>query len=145
MSFSCQDLEEQLEEEESSRQRLLLEKVSLETRVKSLESDSMNVGDHRDRLSKVSVTLILISQHTCFYMFHDTMSISMSEQEKKQLEERLSEVTDQLTEEEEKTKSLNKLKNKQEAVIADLEGNCPNVLPGATCTFTVLGCMLGLD
>lgn len=41
------------------------------------------------------------------------------------MEERLSEVTDQLTEEEEKTKSLNKLKNKQEAVIADLEGNCP--------------------
>lgn len=38
------------------------------------------------------------------------------------MEERLSEVTDQLTEEEEKTKSLNKLKNKQEAVIADLEG-----------------------
>lgn len=31
-------------------------------------------------------------------------------------------MTDQLTEEEEKTKSLNKLKNKQEAVIADLEG-----------------------
>lgn len=44
------------------------------------------------------------------------------EQEKKHLEERLSEVTDQVTEEEEKTKSLNKLKNKQEAVIADLEG-----------------------
>ncbi|XP_059920731.1 myosin-10 [Gadus macrocephalus] len=42
-------------------------------------------------------------------------------QEKKQLEERLSEVSEQLTEEEEKTKSLNKLKNKQEAVIADLE------------------------
>lgn len=41
------------------------------------------------------------------------------------MEERLSEVTDQLTEEEEKTKSLNKLKNKQEAVIADLEGNSP--------------------
>lgn len=45
-----------------------------------------------------------------------------SEQEKKLLDEHLSEVTDQLTEEEEKTKSLNKLKNKQEAVIADLEG-----------------------
>uniref|UniRef100_W5LI11 Myosin, heavy chain 14, non-muscle n=1 Tax=Astyanax mexicanus TaxID=7994 RepID=W5LI11_ASTMX len=41
--------------------------------------------------------------------------------EKKQFEERLNEVTDQLTEEEEKVKSLNKLKNKQEAVIADLE------------------------
>lgn len=48
-----------------------------------------------------------------------------SEQEKKLLEERLCEVTDQLTEEEEKTKSLNKLKNKQEAVIADLEGKSP--------------------
>lgn len=40
-------------------------------------------------------------------------------------------MTDQLTEEEEKTKSLNKLKNKQEAVIADLEGNC--LIPGITC------------
>lgn len=39
------------------------------------------------------------------------------------MEERLNEVTDQVTEEEEKVKSLNKLKNKQEAVIADLEGN----------------------
>lgn len=48
------------------------------------------------------------------------------EQEKKNFEERLSEVTDQLTEEEEKSKSLNKLKNKQEAIIADLEGNFPN-------------------
>lgn len=45
-------------------------------------------------------------------------------QEKKQLEERLSEITDQCTEEEEKSKSLNKLKNKQEAMIADLEGDC---------------------
>lgn len=52
-----------------------------------------------------------------------------SAQEKKTLEERLSEVTDQLTEEEEKTKSLNKLKNKQEAVIADLDGKSPNVIP----------------
>lgn len=48
------------------------------------------------------------------------------EQEKKNFEERLSEVTDQLTEEEEKSKSLNKLKNKQEAIIADLEGNFLN-------------------
>lgn len=39
------------------------------------------------------------------------------------MEERLNEVADQLTEEEEKVKSLNKLKNKQEAIIADLEGN----------------------
>lgn len=152
-------MEEQLEEEESARQRLLLEKVTLETKVKSLETDLLSAVEQRDRLSKVGITLILLTecqikhsvtilttqqqpkQHihmiylcifyvkwrTCaslftyFYMF-------LSEQEKKQFEERLSEVTDQLTEEEEKTKSLNKLKNKQEAVIADLEGNCPNVI-----------------
>lgn len=38
----------------------------------------------------------------------------------------MTEVTDQLTEEEEKAKSLNKLKNKQEAIIADLEGKSPH-------------------
>lgn len=54
-------------------------------------------------------------------VFHEPFLL-LFEQEKKLLEEHLSEVTDQLTEEEEKTKSLNKLKNKQEAVIADLEG-----------------------
>lgn len=54
------------------------------------------------------------------------IKLYLSEQEKKNIEERLSEVTDQLTEEEEKAKSLNKLKNKQEAIIADLEGNFPN-------------------
>lgn len=63
-----------------------------------------------------------------------------SEQEKKQLEERLSEVTDQLTEEEEKTKSLNKLKNKQEAVIADIEGKCYIISASlGTSHFTVMG------
>lgn len=66
----------------------------------------------------------------CIYVlihvsWSNAVLLFFSEQEKKQLEERLSEVTDQLTEEEEKTKSLNKLKNKQEAVIADLEGNSP--------------------
>lgn len=46
-------------------------------------------------------------------------------QEKKLADERLSEVTDQCMEEEEKAKSLNKLKSKHEATIADLEGDCP--------------------
>lgn len=67
------------------------------------------------------------------------MLLFFSEQEKKQLEERLAEVTDQLTEEEEKTKSLNKLKNKQEAVIADLEGNCPDIIPQAPHRCNVTG------
>lgn len=43
-------------------------------------------------------------------------------QEKKQLEERISEFTTILAEEEEKSKSLQKLKNKHEAMITDLEG-----------------------
>lgn len=59
----------------------------------------------------------------CMHLSESYTLLSLfSEQEKKLLEERLGEVTDQLTEEEEKTKSLNKLKNKQEAIIADLEG-----------------------
>lgn len=43
-------------------------------------------------------------------------------QEKKQLEERISEFTTNLAEEEEKSKSLQKLKTKHEAMITDLEG-----------------------
>lgn len=54
-----QDLEEQLEEEESARQRLLLEKVSLETKVKSLETDMMSAVEQRDRLSKVGFRFTL--------------------------------------------------------------------------------------
>uniref|UniRef100_A0A8C2PY89 Myosin, heavy chain 9a, non-muscle n=1 Tax=Cyprinus carpio TaxID=7962 RepID=A0A8C2PY89_CYPCA len=42
-------------------------------------------------------------------------------QEKKQLEERISEFTSNMAEEEEKSKSLQKLKNKHEAMITDLE------------------------
>lgn len=45
-----------------------------------------------------------------------------SQQEKKQFEERLLEITSVLAEEEEKSKSLQKLKNKHEATIKDLEG-----------------------
>lgn len=59
-------------------------------------------------------------------MYYNCVLMYFLEQEKKNFEERLSEVTDQLTEEEEKSKSLNKLKNKQEAIIADLEGNFPS-------------------
>lgn len=52
VSFA-QDLEEQLEEEEGTRQRLQLEKVTLESKVKSLEAETLTVGEQRDRLSKV--------------------------------------------------------------------------------------------
>lgn len=43
-------------------------------------------------------------------------------QEKKLMEERIAEFTTNLAEEEEKSKSLQKLKNKHEAMITDLEG-----------------------
>lgn len=59
-----QDLEEQLEEEESARQRLLLEKVTLDTKVKSLETDLMNAVEQRDRLSKVKLFMHPV-QKTC--------------------------------------------------------------------------------
>lgn len=45
-----------------------------------------------------------------------------SPQEKKLLEDRIAEFTTNLMEEEEKSKSLAKLKNKHEAMITDLEG-----------------------
>lgn len=44
------------------------------------------------------------------------------QQEKKLLDDRISEMTSQLAEEEEKAKNLSKLKNKQEMMIVDLEG-----------------------
>uniref|UniRef100_A0A671R8Q7 Myosin-9-like n=1 Tax=Sinocyclocheilus anshuiensis TaxID=1608454 RepID=A0A671R8Q7_9TELE len=54
------------------------------------------------------LVLIVVCWHLCL-------------QEKKQLEERMSEFTTNLAEEEEKSKSLQKLKNKHEAMITDLE------------------------
>lgn len=44
------------------------------------------------------------------------------QQEKKLLDDRISEMSSQLTEEEDKTKNLSKLKNKQEMMIVELEG-----------------------
>lgn len=52
-------------------------------------------------------------------------------QEKKLLEDRIGEMTSHLTEEEEKAKNLGKLKNKQEMMMVDLEGeltSMPNII-----------------
>lgn len=54
--------------------------------------------------------LTVVCLHFCFV------------QEKKLLEDRIAEFTTNLTEEEEKSKSLAKLKNKHEAMITELEG-----------------------
>uniref|UniRef100_A0A8U7MX82 Myosin-9 n=1 Tax=Corvus moneduloides TaxID=1196302 RepID=A0A8U7MX82_CORMO len=92
-SFAFLELEEQLEEEESARQKLQLEKVTTEAKLKKLEEDVLVLEDQNLKLAK----------------------------EKKLLEDRMSEFTTNLTEEEEKSKSLAKLKNKHEAMITDLE------------------------
>lgn len=76
---------------------------------------------------------------TFFFFFHACcalLSPSVEPQEKKQLEERISEVTSVLAEEEEKSKSLQKLKNKHEAMITDLEGEYRCVRPA--------GCLMHL-
>lgn len=52
----------------------------------------------------------------------ECFSLHCALQEKKLLEDRIGEMTSHLTEEEEKAKNLGKLKNKQEMMMVDLEG-----------------------
>ncbi|KAJ4945207.1 hypothetical protein JOQ06_013742, partial [Pogonophryne albipinna] len=87
------DLEEQLDEEEAARQKLQLDKVTAEARIKKMEEDILMLEDHNSKFLK----------------------------EKKLLEDRIGEMTSQLTEEEEKAKNLGKVKNKQELMMVDLE------------------------
>ena len=50
---SRQELEEQLEEEESARQKLQLEKVTTEAKLKKLEEDQIIMEDQNCKLAKV--------------------------------------------------------------------------------------------
>lgn len=49
-----QELEEHLEEEEDARQKLQLEKVTCEGKIKKLEDDILVMEDHNNKLLKVS-------------------------------------------------------------------------------------------
>jgi len=71
-----------LEDEEQQRQKLQLEKVTTESKVKKLEEDLAVFTDNNTKLSK----------------------------DRKMLEEKLAEMTSNLAEEEEKSKGLGKLK-----------------------------------
>ena len=82
-----------LEEEETSRQKLQLEKVSADSKIKKLEEDLAIQDDSNQKLTK----------------------------DKRFLDERVSELQTQLVEEEEKSKQMTKLKNKYEQIIKDLE------------------------
>uniref|UniRef100_A0A2K6TT88 Myosin heavy chain 14 n=1 Tax=Saimiri boliviensis boliviensis TaxID=39432 RepID=A0A2K6TT88_SAIBB len=76
-----------------ARQKLQLEKVTTEAKMKKFEEDLLLLEDQNSKLSK----------------------------ERKLLEDRLAEFSSQAAEEEEKVKSLNKLRLKYEATIADME------------------------
>ena len=122
-----QDLEQQLDEEEAARQKLQMEKVTTDAKLKKLGDDIMVLDDQNGKLNKVFSACSFTEEYVnikdvtwnnswIFFFF--------SPQEKKLLEERVSEFTTNLAEEEEKSKSLQKLKNKHEAMITDLEGKC---------------------
>uniref|UniRef100_A0A8C4KKI2 Myosin heavy chain 11 n=1 Tax=Dromaius novaehollandiae TaxID=8790 RepID=A0A8C4KKI2_DRONO len=82
-----------LEEEEAARQKLQLEKVTADGKIKKMEDDILIMEDQNNKLTK----------------------------ERKLLEERISDLTTNLAEEEEKAKNLTKLKNKHESMISELE------------------------
>ncbi|TMS15216.1 Myosin-14 [Larimichthys crocea] len=75
MQQNIGDLEQQLDEEEAARQKLQLEKVTMEAKMKKIEEDVMVLDDQNNKLNK----------------------------EKKLMEERISEFTTNLAEEEEKS------------------------------------------
>uniref|UniRef100_A0A8C4V242 Myosin heavy chain 11 n=1 Tax=Falco tinnunculus TaxID=100819 RepID=A0A8C4V242_FALTI len=88
-----QQMLEQLEEEEAARQKLQLEKVTADGKIKKMEDDILIMEDQNNKLTK----------------------------ERKLLEERISDLTTNLAEEEEKAKNLTKLKTKHESMISELE------------------------
>ena len=55
------DLEEQLEEEEAARQKLQLEKVTSEAKIKKLEDDILVMDDQNNKLSKVSGASVCVN------------------------------------------------------------------------------------
>lgn len=66
VSFSpLKDLEEQLEEEEAARQKLQLEKVAADSKIKKMEDDILIMEDQNNKLSKVRVLGPLSYSKTC--------------------------------------------------------------------------------
>lgn len=77
------------------------------------------------------------------YSFLHLSSPLSTHQEKKLLDDRVAEMTSQLTEEEEKAKNLGKVKNKQEVMMVDLEGKgftvaLPQLVSSIPCSLSSL-------
>ena len=51
--MSLQDLEQQLDEEEGARQKLQLEKLTTDAKLKKIEEDVMMIEDQNSKLNKV--------------------------------------------------------------------------------------------
>lgn len=55
-----QDLEQQLDEEEAARQKLQMEKVTTDVKLKKLEEDIMVLDDQNGKLNKVSHNMLIM-------------------------------------------------------------------------------------
>lgn len=135
-------MEAHLAEEEDARQKLQLEKVAVEGKVKKLEEDVLLMEDQNNKLQKVrpggaasgrfkhrSPPSSTVLSHTLWCL-----------QERKLLEERIADMSSNLAEEEEKSKNLTKLKNKHESMISDLEGQqAPLRIPHSSLTISLTG------
>lgn len=55
-------MEQQLDEEEAARQKLQLEKVTMEAKMKKIEEDVMVLDDQNNKLTKVRMKSILITR-----------------------------------------------------------------------------------
>lgn len=56
---SCQDLEEQLDEEEGARQKLQLEKVTAEAKIKKMEEEILLLEDQNSKFLKVRLVCLV--------------------------------------------------------------------------------------
>lgn len=59
MCLFIQDLEQQLDEEEAARQKLQMEKVTTDAKLKKLEEDIMVLDDQNSKLNKVSHNMLI--------------------------------------------------------------------------------------
>lgn len=60
-----QDLEQQLDEEEADRQKLQMEKVTLESKMKAMDEQIMVLDDQNNKLNKVSYTVFIWTGAKC--------------------------------------------------------------------------------
>lgn len=63
--LALQELEQQLDEEEAARQKLQLEKVTTDAKLKNIEEENIMIGDQNDKLNKVGQMYLGIFTNSC--------------------------------------------------------------------------------